>query len=674
MSHRYQTLISPFVLPNGVVLKDRMVHPKCAPDQTQGPEDWPTEQTAFFYSDAARRGNALVMMHVRNSPDVRKLPDDHDFAHSYTFDTNNPGVQNYICQIVEDVHAYGSKIVGVVAPEFPRGKSLGGKGAKFMQQSEGFFPLPPSEPATSEEIKASIEEAVKECIRLKNWNFDGIAVGINGLDARMDIRTDEYGGSPINRARFTLEFCEAVKKACGSKFIVHAQVNGVPAKEDARPEDIEFGYTLDDLAEVLKAAEGIIDLVSIREPTMTECHPTGYTMNKHEHRCVGMCRYLKAAGIQIPLAVSGGFQDPDEMETLLRSGVCDLISIGRGLFTDPDYYAKVIEERGEDIRPCVKCNRCHGKKRAPWTSLCTVNPSFGSECKDKYLCQSAGRSRKVAVIGGGPAGLQAAITAAERGHDVTLYEKSDSLGGQLRHGKYFSFKWPFGELLDWLIRQCEQKGVKIVRNCEPTPEEISEGGYYAVIAAAGSVPLLPNIEGMYRADGTPALKTCHEVIGHEDDLPENLIMVGCSETGIETACYLAQSGHKITCLTRQSVLAKDASPLHSITIAWDRPAHPMTGEPYLAPYWERFEDVLTGITEATTTRVTPTSVTYLDKAGTEHTLQADQVIVCGGVQPNLTGALKYSGCAPLFRMVGDVDGNVDMAHAFRSGFIAASQI
>ena len=143
MPHRYQTLISPFVLPNGAVLKDRMVHPKCAPDQTQGPEDWPAAQTAFFYSDAARRGNALVMMHVRNTPDVRKMPDTHDFAHSYTFDTDNPGVQNYICQIVEDVHAYGSKIIGVVSPALPRGKSLGGKGAKYMQQSEGFFPLPP---------------------------------------------------------------------------------------------------------------------------------------------------------------------------------------------------------------------------------------------------------------------------------------------------------------------------------------------------------------------------------------------------------------------------------------------------------------------------------------------------------------------------------------------------
>ena len=674
MAHRYQTLISPFVLPNGAILKNRMVHPKCAPDQTQGPEDWPEAQTRFFYSDAARRGNALVLMHVRNSPGVRKMPDTHDFAHSYTFDTNNPGVQNYICQIVEDVHAYGSKILGMGSTSLPRGKSLGGKGAKFMQSSEGFMPCPPSEPATQEELKAAIAEGVQEVLRHKAWGFDGVAVGINGLDSRNDLRTDEYGGNAVNRARFTLEFCEAIKKACGNKFIIHAMINGVPAPEDVRSEDIETGYTLDDIAAVLKAAEGKIDLVTIREATMVESHPTGYTMQRHQHRCIGMCNYLKAAGVRIPLAVSGGFQDPDEMEQLLEAGTCDLISIGRGLFTDSDYYTKVIEERAEDIRPCVKCNRCHGKKRAPWTSLCTVNPSFGSEIKDRYLCKPVGTPRKVAVIGGGPAGLQAAITAAERGHDVTLYEKSSELGGQLRHGKIFAFKWAFGDYLDWMVRQCKKLGVKIQLNCEPTPEEVSAAGYYAVLAASGSIAKLPDIPGMHNADGSPALKTCHDVIGHHEDFADNLIMVGCSETGIETACYLVQNGHKVTCLTRQNVLAKDASPLHSITIAWDRPSHPFTGEPYLAPYWERYEDVLTGITDAVTTAVSPTTVTYTDKEGTSHILSAQQVIVCGGVEPNTSSALKYAACAPMFRMIGDVDGNADMAHAIRSGFMAASQI
>ena len=669
MSHRYEKLLTPLVLGNGAVLRNRIVQPKCAPDQIQGPEAWPTEQFIHFHREAARKGSSLVVVCDAFRPEVRKMPAWHDFAHSYTFDLDDPGVHNYFCQLADDVHFYGSKVVVDCHPELPMGVSVGGGNPPRMQSAEGFMPMPPGIMATREQMQEAIDKCVRRILMYKDWGFDGAAIGLTGLEHETDLRTDEYGGSAENRCRFTLDLCRAIKNACGRSFIIEIMAMG--EAPNGVGGTLKDGFYLDDVITFAKLAEGLVDLITVRERSMVDSHPTGFTFSKHQHKCEEYTRAMKAAGVTIPLAVAGGYQDPEEMERLLEAGVCDLISVGRGQFTDNDYYKKVIEGRGEDIRPCVRCNRCHGRRRAPWTSVCTVNPEFGVELKTRNMVQPVDRIKKVAVIGGGPAGMQAAITAAQRGHKVTLFEKSGYLGGQLRHADYFSFKWPFKDYRLWLISQLGQLGVDVRLNCEPTPEQLTAQGFDACLAATGSAAKLPPIDGMRNPDGTPALRTCHDVIGREAELGKNVVMVGCSETGIETACYLAQNGHNVTCLTRQDVLAKDASPLHSITIAWIRVGE--DGYGYMAPYWEHFDN-LRGITRATTTRVTAKTVTYTDENGNEHTISGDDVIVCGGVEPCLSSALRYAAAAPEFYMIGDVGGAGDIQTSVRSAFAAASQL
>lgn len=166
--------------------------------------------------------------------------------------------------------------------------------------------------------------------------------------------------------------------------------------------------------------------------------------------------------------------------------------------------------------------------------------------------------------------MKAAIVAAERGHDVTLFEKTDYLGGQLIHSDYSSFKWPLRDFKNYLIHRMGQVGVKVLMNTEATPQKLSAGGFDAVLAATGATPNVPNIEGLRDENGSvkPEYKVCLDVYGHEKELGHHVVCIGGSETAIETAMYLAENGHDVTLLTRQDELAKDASHLHYITMAW----------------------------------------------------------------------------------------------------------
>lgn len=333
---------------------------------------------------------------------------------------------------------------------------------------------------------------------------------------------------------------------------------------------------------------------------------------------------------------------------------------------------KCLTGRGEDIVPCIWCNKCHGTMTPPWISFCSVNPRLGIDPMLLKTLPEGHSSKKTAVIGGGPIGMRAAIMAAQQGHQVTLFEQTDYLGGQLKHSDYVSFKWPLRDYKNYLVRQLRKNGVTVRMQTKATPGLLEQEGFEAVIAATGAVPNIPAFAQDAEGKLLPGLKTCLDVFGHEAELGKRVVIVGGSETGVETGMHLCELGHKVTVLTRQFELAHDASHLHAITMAivtYDPEDH----HEIIKCAWEKYPN-FRGIVHASTTAVTPTSVTYLDQDGVSHRLEADSVVICGGMKAQRDEALAFYGAAPRFFMTGDCEKVANLQAGNRSAMGKVAQL
>ncbi|MBI4768664.1 MAG: NAD(P)-binding protein, partial [Deltaproteobacteria bacterium] len=371
------------------------------------------------------------------------------------------------------VHDHGARIFGQLLHAGPRinGTLIGGTG---FAPSPIQFPggLMASEYTTPyemeiEHIKQTVSAYANAAKRLQSAGFDGVEISstvgagmllVSFLSPVSNRRTDEYGGSLENRMRIHREISEAVREAVGPDFVVGMRL--------VADELINKGLTLDDAREIaLKLEEtGNIDYLSVCAGLAGHVPPMYYPLGCFVHLAVGIKEV-----VNIPVICHGRINDPVQAEQILENNQADFIGMARALICDPEWPKKAKEGRLDEIRKCIGCNQaCIGFYQKNWPISCTLNPEAGREGRLAII--PATKKKRVMVIGGGGAGLEAARVAALRGHQVTLYEKEDTLGGQLNIASKIPGRIDFAEAVRYFSNQMKLLGVEVVLGKTVTAE------------------------------------------------------------------------------------------------------------------------------------------------------------------------------------------------------------
>lgn len=482
-----------------------------------------------------------------------------------------------------------------------------------------------------------LDDLVKSAIWYKKLGFQMLTT-----------RISQASGSNIE---FCLAMADALKSALGKDYPIEFYIDG-----------IEAGIPVKQNLELARALEGKIDVLAVRYGIQDHQHPTGFTSTRaNPSPCVDLASALTQdihmRGGKLLVGISSGLHDPDYCEDLIRREKADLVIMARTWICEPDYVTKLTEGRGEDVVPCVRCNKCHVPNGSDsFRSFCTVNPRLGMEEKIDRMILPVAKKKKVAIVGGGPGGMYAAMTAANRGHDVTLYEKDSALGGQLRHADYPSFKWPLADFKNYLITQCQKAGVRILLNTFATKEMLEQEHYDNVIVAVGALFPKADIPGADRDNVHLAV----DVYGKTEQLPKRIAVIGGAETGVETGMYLAETGHDVTVMCRQNALATDAAHAHY---------HDM-----LEAAWKELPSFHQCCGVQKYIEITDRGVTYLDANGTLQELVCDAVVMATGAVANKAGAVALYGAAPRTDYIGDCHQIGNVHFAVQTGYGAANQI
>ncbi len=652
MNQFYPHMFEPITI-NNVTFKNRIFTAPSTAHMIQNNEPfYPEDSYIINYLSKAKGGVACVNLGGQKVEMTGRNP-----IHT-EFNISDPrGWRNFI-HMTDAIHFYGTKCSyelihfgseGEYTEEAKKEKIYG---CSDFIRKDGlrFYQMPFEEMERLANRYAELAECVKFC------GFDTLLVhGGHGtllqefLSPRCNFRTDEYGGSMENRARFPLMVLDKIRERVGRSLLIEYRISG--------SECVEGGFQIDECIEFTKLIQGRIDIIHIsagvvREPRLRAVtHPTGFlppACNAYLAAAVKAC-----PDITIPVLTVGAFQDPQIIEETLASGKADIVAMARGTIADPECINKAKVGKAEDIVPCIKCFQCLDEFKSTHFYSCSVNPEAGRETYLDMLVLKDYSKRKLAVVGGGPGGMKAAILASERGHDVILYEKKGYLGGQLNEADYMSFKYDLRKYKDYLIDQLKKSNVHIRLGTAVTPEKLKDEGFDAVFVAIGASPLIPPIPGV---NGRNVI-WAGDSFFQPDRIGNRIIIIGGGQVGCETAVHYGMQGKIIVLLEMRDELAADAMRTYR--------------EELIGQVYDHASAV---VLKARCSGITDSGIKYTDGNGVEHYLDADTVIIAAGMEAKSLEAEEFRGCAEDFRMLGDCARVGNVKHATRAAYDAAMSL